>query len=88
MAGVAEGDVEVALSVFGVVQKQKREQTINTQEASLMDAPDREPALLSKLLTKAAVRSHTLEEFLANSNRSVGAGRAEHLLSKLKHELN
>ena len=30
-----------------------------------MDAPDQESALLSKLLTKAAVRSHTLEEFLA-----------------------
>ncbi len=30
-----------------------------------MDAPDQEPALLSKLLTKAAVQSHTLEEFLA-----------------------
>ncbi len=30
-----------------------------------MDAPDQEQALLSKQLTKAAVRSHTLEEFLA-----------------------
>ncbi len=30
-----------------------------------MDAPDQEPALLSKLLTKAAVRSHGLEEFVA-----------------------
>ena len=65
MAGVAVGDVEVVLSVLGVVQKQKRNQTIDTEEASLMDVPDPKRALLSKLLTKAAVRSHTLEEFLA-----------------------